>query len=865
MTRRPLRLEGEAAREIRDEVARAGGREVAFLAEVTDERLVVRPRAVARGNRSAVLAAARDAPEGGVMIHNHPSGDLEPSHADLAVAARIHEDGLGTVVVDNRAERLYVVVEPPEARVVEPLDVDELADLLAPDGPLASVAGYEDRRGQRDMLRFVGNLYNEGGVGLVEAGTGTGKSLAYLLPAARWALGNGERTVLSTNTINLQEQLVGKDLDLASAVLGEEVPWALVKGRGNYVSIRRARLAAASARTLFPDDRSSELDALLRWLDSTRDGSRSDLPFAPSREVWDEVRSDTDACLRAKCPHFQACHYQRSRRAAAAADLVVVNHALFFSDLAVRIATDNHRAAAVLPAYARVVFDEAHRVEDAATERLGSEVAGSGLLRVLSRLDWGGKGVLASVARAARRVSGSVDAEGAAERILERAVPLVGRLRRATNAFLEAIGPWTVARADGGGLRLGAPPAGKGLESAAPLEPTDDEAVAETLDALLTLIGDASRELSAIAERLDEIDELPSELEGHLLDVQGSAGRLTAAAAALRLCLRPGVDANPIVRWLEVRPGGVRPRAAPPGANVAFCSAPVEIGAVLARHLFARTETAVLTSATLAAGADFSYVKGRLGLSPGERPRVAAARALADGATDAGVGRVDQAIVSSPFDHAAQSCLAVPTSGPSGWGPDAGRGAADVVHDVAELTDGGVLALFTSHSALRAAERRLRDRGVERRWPLFVQGRAPRSRLLADFARSGDAVLLGTSSFWEGVDVAGRPLRALVIQKLPFRPPGDPITQARVEALAARGENGFMRYMVPDAAMRLKQGVGRLIRSRRDRGAVVILDDRIVTRRYGDAILEALPAMPLVQGPWAAVRERVRAFYAEAP
>ncbi|HKK92893.1 MAG TPA: DEAD/DEAH box helicase, partial [Longimicrobiales bacterium] len=384
---RPLRMPDEAAERIRSEIARAGGREVCFLADVLPDRTIANPRAVARGNHAAVLAVARDAPEGGVMIHNHPSGRLDPSDADLSVAARVWEEGLGTAITDNEASELYVVVEPPAPRERTPLDLDRLADLIGPGGPLAArFAGYEDRPGQREMLRLVAERYNEDGIALVEAGTGTGKSLAYLLPAAAWALENEERTVVSTATINLQEQLVGKDLPLVKDMLGGDLTWALVKGRGNYVSIRRARLAMASSAELFPDDRSKELEAIREWLVTTEDGSLADLPAPPSGEVWEEVRSDPDACLRARCPHFQECFFQRSRRKAASARILVVNHHMLFTDVAVRSATGNWTQSAVLPPYAHLVLDEAHNVEDAATENLGASVTQTGMRRVLSRL-----------------------------------------------------------------------------------------------------------------------------------------------------------------------------------------------------------------------------------------------------------------------------------------------------------------------------------------------------------------------------------------------------------------------------------------------------------------------------------------------
>ena len=843
---------------IRDEVARAGGREVSFLAEVTRERVVSNPRGVARGNRSAVLAVARGAPEGGVMIHNHPSGVLEPSDADLAVAARIYEDGLGTAIVTNEADRIYVVVEPPEPRRIVPLEVDGLAELLAPAGPLSALSGYEDRRAQRDMLRFVAKRFNEGGTGLVEAGTGTGKSLAYLVPAVRWAMRNGERAIVSTNTINLQEQLVGKDLDIVSELLGEKIRWALVKGRGNYISIRRARLAAESAPNLFPDDRSAELQTLLDWVDQTQDGSRSDLPVAPSPDLWDEVRSETDACLRAKCPHFQQCHYQRARRAGASADLIVVNHALFFSDLAVRIATDNFRDTAVLPSYRRVIFDEAHHMEDAATARLGVEATRTGMYRALSRLERRGKGILASIV-AALGASASIPARHLAARIRERTSPRVRAARDALNAFFRVVEPWAAARTDRGSFRLGRP--GRAGEAAGP-EPTADPEIAEALERTLIELGDLDRELDHLVGHLEGHDELRDVLEGRILDLRGSRTRLGNIDRALRLCLQPGADGGNMVRWLEVRRSGMRGIR-----NICFSTAPVELGPLLAEHLFDRAETAVLTSATMATAGDFGYLKQRLGLA------APATQALSD-ARPADTG-VAEGVFASPFDHAAQSLLAIPSDlpgrgsrggGRSGGGRDGAaahhEATSDVVRDVATITGGGLFVLFTSYAALRAVAEHLRASGAEGSWPLLVQGETDRTAMLRRFARSGEAILLGTASFWEGVDVPGWPLRGLVIHKLPFRVPSEPMTEARIEAMEERGENSFWNFMVPDAAMRLKQGVGRLIRTRTDRGAVLILDDRLLTRRYGRLLLEALPPMPLVKGPWEEVRERVADFYA---
>jgi ATP-dependent DNA helicase DinG len=836
----PLRLSAEAAEVIRGEIERARGREVCFVAEVDGDRRVVEPRAVARGNRNAVLAAARDEPQGGILIHNHPSGTLEPSDADLSVAARCWEEGLGTAITDNEASELYVVVEPPEPRVRVPLELDAVEALLGPGGPLSRVhPGYEDRPGQREMLRRVARRYNEGGVALVEAGTGTGKSLAYLVPAARWAVENGERTVVSTNTINLQEQLVAKDLPLVADLLEEEVSWALVKGRGNYVSIRRARLAAASGATLFEDDRSEELNGILEWIQDTRDGSLADLPTLPSTEVWEEVRSDPDICLRSRCPHFQACFYQKSRRRAASARLLVVNHHLLFTDLAVRRATGNYTGSAVLPAYRHLILDEAHNLEDAATSHLGVEVTRRSLYRVLSRLDRKGKGVLAAVQEALGGQGG--ESVSLRTRIEERIRPAVDEARATAGSFVEVM-EGLIPHGQGEAVRIGS----TGPEALE--EPVEHDAVRVRLDRLLGALSRLEREVDGLRRRLESDETLEERLRDRILDLQSAVRRLGAHQYALRLILRPTEEEGQAhVRWIELRGRGRR-------ANLSLAAAPIELGPVLRESLFEPTETVVLSSATLATRNGFDFVKARLGLD-----RV--------GTGDQNLLDVDESIIKSPFDFQDQTLLLVPTDLPAPRGDDDAFQAATArsVVRVARESDGGIFALFTSHRALRAVAHHLRSRGWDERWPLFVQGEDGRGRLLRGFVESGRGILLGTSSFWEGVDVPGRPLRGLVIQKLPFRVPTEPVTAARVEAIEREGGNAFYQYMLPLAALRLKQGFGRLVRSRDDEGVVVLLDDRIVRRRYGAYLRDSLPEAPLLKGPWRRLEPRLEGFYGRRP
>ena len=829
----PLTLSSASQATIRAEIEKAGGREVCFLAEVDDVRVIQEPRAVARGNFGAVLVAARDAAMGGVMLHNHPSGALEPSDADMRIAGQLYDQGVGTVIVDNAAKHLYVVVEPPEPKERVALNPDELSDILAPGGSLSEFyEAFEDRPGQREMLEIVTHQFNQGGVAIIEAGTGTGKSLAYLLPAAYWSRNNKERTVISTNTINLQEQLTTKDLPLVRA-LGGDVEWALVKGRGNYVSIRRALLASDAQRSLFDDDRSDEMTALLSWLKTTTDGSLSDLPFTPEPETWEEVRSDPDICLRSRCPHFQECHYQRSRRQAASADRLIVNHRMLFTDLAVRRATLNWTASAVLPSYNRIVLDEAHNIEDAATSHLGVEVTRRELYRVLSRLEKSGRGVLSAVYD--QITTGSEQERELQERIETRVRPALAQARLEVEGFIDTVEE--LLPSDKSTVRIGSSGVG---------ELAERDEVGEQLSASLNALTTLERELSELGARIELDENISDGLEGRLLDLRAITRRLAAARHGLGLVFTPGEKAGRYVRWLELRGRGRR-------SNLVMAAAPIDLGDLLVESLFSRVETTILTSATLATRKNFSFLRKRIGLHKEQLDRY---NLDCD---------VNDHIILSPFNFQDQTILAVPTDLPAA---EEGSGEfykaiAEVTEQVATLSDGGLFVLFTSYAALIQVGELLRLIGADSRWPLFIQGEDDRHRLLQRFVEHGRGILLGTASFWEGVDVPGDPLRGLIIQKLPFKVPTEPVTAARMEAIQRAGQDGFQEYMLPHAALRLKQGFGRLIRSKSDRGAVVLLDDRLVTKQYGHYLRNSLPGPTLVKGAWSDVQRRLKAFYSQ--
>ena len=811
------------------EIAAAGGREVSFVAEVDRDGVVTSARAVARGTVDAVLALPGVARRGEMLLHNHPSGRLDPSGADLNVAARLHDGGVGFAILNNDATELYVLVEVPRSEQSVRIDPFEVIESLAERGAVGRALGqYEDRPTQRDMAAYVTDGYNDGGVLLLEAGTGVGKSFAYLVPALAWARANGERTVVSTNTINLQEQLVGKDLPLLRRAVGTEdytPTFALLKGWRNYLCLARLHGAVAAQRSLLEPEKLEELYDISEWAGRTADGTLSDLPTPPTSEVWDEVSAEPDLCTRMKCPHFDRCFLFRARRRAAEADVVVVNHHLLAADLAVRQASDNWLEAAVLPPYRRLILDEAHHLEDVAANHLGVQVTSRGVRRLLSRFERNGRGLAPTLAHelAARA---DLMSRASLDLLRERLLPAVADARRATEHLFNRLTE-RLAAAPGGQLRL---------DDDFAADPVWTDGLTFELDAALTAFRSLGELVETIADRLEQAED--TEQRRQLLqEMRGVIRRLESLSDGLNRALRPAAGGPPTVRWME--------RSGRRQQDVSLAAVPLDLAPVLRELLFDRLETVVLTSATLAAGGEFGFLESRLGLTGEDSPVTV------------------REIFASPFDFPSQCLFGIPTDMPEPRENEVAHAeaVARVVTDLAYASDGGMFVLFTSHAALRRAADALRGE-LSARWPLLVQGEAPRDVLLRRFRDAGNGILLGTDSFWEGVDVPGRALRALVLAKLPFKVPSEPITSARLERLAEQGEDGFMGYLLPHAALKLKQGFGRLIRSRTDTGVVVLLDSRVLTKRYGPQVLHGLPRADRTVGGWPQVLSRCEDFFA---
>jgi len=636
---------------------------------------------------------------------------------------------------------------------------------FADDGVLArAVDQFEPRAGQRAMALAVAETLTHGGVLLAEAGTGTGKTLAYLVPAIL----SRQRVLVSTGTKNLQEQIYFKDLPVLREALGVPFKAAYMKGRANYLCLHRLDQLRASPAV--PHDFVSMVD---EWRRVTDTGDRAELRDLPEDSAtWHDVSATADTCLGNDCPQYQECYVTRMRQRAAESDVVIVNHHLLCADASVRQSSYGE----VIPECHYAVLDEAHQLEDVATQYFGIAISN---YRVDDLVKDGERALNLGVVEDA-----DANIRRALNRVDDHAREFFGRLALAR----QSRGSFGEER-----LRIG------------------PEWFGDIVDDGLGLIGG-----------LDAVEREMSRMAG--TGTGGSvaneeAGTLARRAAEMRDHLSFLLEAsNPsFVYFLETRNRGVFLRAAP-----------IDVSGIIREQVLDRMRATVLTSATLTIAGSFEYVKRRLG------------------AHDAADLRVP-----SEFDFTEQAILYLPRQMPAPKSPEYGEAVAREVADLLRRTEGRAFVLFTSYAMLRSVRDRVE---LDLPYPLIVQGSAPRSALLAQFRTTPNAVLFATSSFWQGVDVVGEQLSCVIIDKLPFASPGDPITAARIEAITAEGGDAFQEYQVPLAILAMLQGLGRLIRHRSDRGVLAVLDPRLRTMGYGRRFLDSFPPAPVTQNPDAVSR-----------
>jgi len=832
----------QAAKLAQRQIEDSGGNEVFFVGHLNKVKQVASVEVFCRGNEFEVPALLQVARQGNVVIHNHPGGVLRPSSADTHIASILGNDGIGFYIVNNEVTDVYAMVEPFVEKKVRPINSNALAKLFDSDGPISKkLDKYEFRPQQIEMMEVVSQAINEDKIAIVEAGTGTGKTLAYLLPAITYAVGNQERMVVSTNTINLQEQLVNKDLPFLQSVFAQKFKAVLVKGRTNYACKRKLMEADQDLDLFSEQGDKSELKTLLDWAKTTKDGSKSDLNIEPRYDVWEKIQSESDTSLKTKCPFYNECFFYSARRKAAVADVLVANHHLLFSDLAVRAARGASENA-ILPTYDRIVLDEAHNVEEVATSYFGTRVTSLGLLRMLGKLyrkkGSDEKGLLiylsGKLGKVARRMPHE-DFLKVQEGLQELGVTEAEKLRVTLTATMDKIFE-TVAGADSQNAKFS--------EKKLRLTPfivdqTEwQENVVQPTQSLVKEIHRFAARLNELMRKLEAIQmKIGLSALSLTIDLQAQLDRLDLAANDIEHILLELDETH--VRWVEVKIGYK-------GAQmVRLQSSPLDVAPILKETVYDKFKNILLTSATLTVEGRFDYLKKRLGL------------------TAVASDKILERQLAAPFDYETQTLVAIPTDIPEPNSPSFVNEITELIFKSVQISQGRAFVLFTSYGLLYKLYNVLKPRIEALGFNVYKQGQENRHRLLERFRDDKSSVLFATDSFWEGVDVHGESLEMVIITKLPFRVPTEPIVEARVEAIERRGGNAFLEYTVPQAAIKFKQGFGRLIRRKTDRGAVLILDKRVIQKKYGRGFLNSLPKCRTASGSSEQVLVELENFYSK--
>lgn len=725
--------------------------------------------------------------------------------AQLAAKGLVADETLGMLFSHDRDER---PLKP--STTTKPLDPDALAQLLQSDGVFAkSFPEYEYRPQQVEMLRAVAQAFNDSATLLVEAGTGTGKSVAYLLPAIHWAVQNSQRVIISTNTINLQDQLFLKDVPDLRKLVPFEFKVALLKGRSNYLCLRRLE---ALRRTEKPTKEEARVLAkVLAWLPSTATGDSAELTLMGAENaVWARLASDPDYCTPERCGgRSDKCFFYRARDKADGAHLLIVNHALLLSD----VAMENR----VLPEYRYLIVDEAHHLEARATDALSFHASRSSLELLFRSLAHERGGLVGNLAGALRhsdvptRIKTQLqDTFNDVSQDIDHTVRGVHDFFRALEEFLGRLelGPGETDNNYDRQIRL---------THARRLSPQWSH-IEITWEDFGARISKVSADIEKIYNAWDKLNtyEIPS-YPDLLQDLAAAMRRVTETRTQLQAFItKPDAKG---VYWVEI----ARSRDNKHAGDISLHAAPLYVGDLLQKKLFAGKEATILTSATLSVNKNFGYIKSRLGIGDW----------------------ADELQVGSPFDFGQAATLYVPIDMPEPGAQGYQKTVETTLVELFRATRGRALALFTSHSQLQSTYRAITRPLEEDEIVVIAQNLdGSRRQVLETFKTQERTVLLGTKSFWEGIDVVGNALSCLVIARLPFSVPSDPIFAARSETF----EDSFAQYAVPEAVLRFRQGFGRLIRSKKDRGIVVVLDKRVLSKNYGRLFIESLPPVGKYQG-----------------
>ncbi|CDA07897.1 ATP-dependent DNA helicase [Fusobacterium animalis] len=739
-----------------------------------------------------------------VVIRTTKPNQLYPSDMELELSEELYtRRNIAYCLLSSDLDDFYFV-QDIDRIFLEEIDIE---NYFAKDGILAKeIKGFEYREEQEEMAQYIQDAINEDRKIIVEAGTGTGKTLAYLIPSIKWAVTNKKKVIIATNTINLQEQLLLKDIPLAKSIIKDEFSYVLVKGRNNYVCKRLFNelvLGKSIDIETFSMEAREQIEYILKWGNKTKTGDKAELPFEVYPDVWELVQSTTELCLGKKCPYRKECFYMKTRMEKMEADILISNHHVFFADLNVRAETDFDSEYLILPRYDMVIFDEAHNVESVARSYFSVEVSKISFTRLLNRI-YQKKNKKKKEKSALIRVEDTVDEKNLEDS--EQYIYLLNTLKEEIS-ILQNIGDEYFDEIRKIYETNTEAPIKKSLNNFEMTKSRFLENLREKKDIFQSKLTDFLNLMMSFNNVIDEEKDKNPEV----INFNNHLKMFKAYIDSFKF-INSFEDDN-YIYWLDINSKRT---------NVILTATPLNIAQKLSTVLFDNLDRLVFASATIVVNGNFDYFKKSLGLDEED---------------------CIEAIIKSPFDYDEQMSVYIPSDIQDSENINAFvSDASKFILNILLKTDGKAFILFTSYTMLNqiyySISKKLKDKGFE----VFLHGDKPRSQIIKEFKEAENPILFGTTSFWEGVDVQGENLSNVIITKLPFLVPTDPVVSAISKKIEEDGGNSFMNFQLPEAIIKFKQGVGRLIRKKTDSGNIFILDNRILKKRYGSLFINALPS-----------------------
>ena len=798
------RFSKESLQTIKKYLEEQNNKSMIFKATFDEDELIQEPFFLSLYKKKSFEETLTKVARNEVVIRTTKPNQLYPSDMELELSEELYtRRNIAYCLLSSDLDDFYFV-QDIDRIFLEDIDIK---NYFSKDGILAKeIKGFEYRQEQEEMAQYIQEAINEDKKIIVEAGTGTGKTLAYLIPAIKWAVANKKKVIIATNTINLQEQLLLKDIPLAKSIIKDEFSYVLVKGRNNYVCKRLFNELALGKNIdigTFSIEAREQIEYILKWGNKTKTGDKAELPFEVYPDVWELVQSTTELCLGKKCPYRKECFYMKTRMEKMEADILISNHHVFFADLNVRAETDFDSEYLILPRYDMVIFDEAHNIESVARSYFSVEVSKISFTRLLNRI-YQRKNKRKKEKSALIRVEDTVDEKDLEDSqqyiyLLNTLKEEISILQNIGDEYFDEIRKIYETNTEA--------PIKKSLNNFEMTKSRFLENLREKKDIFQSKLIDFSNLMMSFNNVIDEEKDKNPEV----INFNNHLKMFKAYIDSFKF-INSFEDDN-YIYWLDINSKRT---------NVVLTATPLNIAQKLSTVLFDNLDRLVFASATIVVNGSFDYFKKSLGLDEED---------------------CIEAIIKSPFDYNEQMSVYIPSDiqdseNINAFVSDTSR----FILNILLKTNGKAFILFTSYTMLNqiyySISKKLKDKGFE----VFLHGDKPRSQLIKEFKEAENPILFGTTSFWEGVDVQGENLSNVIITKLPFLVPTDPVVSAISKKIEENGGNSFTDFQLPEAIIKFKQGVGRLIRKKTDSGNIFILDNRILKKRYGSLFINALPS-----------------------